>query len=71
MNMVGTHWLCVTRYRSIARSASSGSNRSITTTVEPNRWKVRQYRSGAAWYSGAGDRYTDSSSGWNRNETSW
>ena len=57
--MVGTHWLCVTRYRSMSRSASSASKRSITTTVAPDRWQAdARRRSGAAWYSGAGDRYT-------------
>ena len=56
MNIVGTHWLCVTRCARSARSASSGSKRSITTTVPPKRCTVMQKRSGAAWYSGAGDR---------------
>src|SRR5690606_21104475 len=71
MNMVGTHWLWVTPYFSIAASAASGSNFSITTTVAPKRCMVRQYRNGAAWYSGAGDRYTESASGWNSSESSW
>ena len=43
----------------MAASAPSASNRSMTTTVHPSRWAPRQKRSGAAWYSGAGDRYTD------------
>ena len=61
-NIVGTHWLCVTWYRSIRASACSASNRSMTTTVPPMRWMPRQNPSGAEWYSGAGDRYTESSS---------
>ena len=35
-----------------------GSNFSITTTVAPSRCIDIEYTSGAAWYSGAGDRYT-------------
>ncbi len=58
MNMVGTHWLWVTPYRSMSSSAWAASKCSITTTVAPTRWKAMQKRSGAAWYSGAGDRYT-------------
>ena len=34
-NIVGTHWLCVTRYRSIAQSASRRRTGSISTTVPP------------------------------------
>jgi hypothetical protein len=30
----------------------------MTTTVPPSWWTPMQKRSGAAWYSGAGDRYT-------------
>ncbi len=56
MNMVGTHWLWVTLYFSMAARASSGSKRSIMITVPPTEFVTPQYRSGAAWYSGAGDR---------------
>jgi hypothetical protein len=35
VNIVGTHWLWVTRYASIERSASRASKVSITTTVAP------------------------------------
>ena len=55
-NMVGTNWACVTRCFSIRASASTGSNRSITTTVAPSRWAPIDHASGAAWYSGAGHR---------------
>jgi hypothetical protein len=34
-NMVGTHWLCVMRWRSMLASASAASKRSIITTVPP------------------------------------
>ena len=37
-----------------ARDAAS--KRSITTHVPPNRWTAMLKRSGAAWYSGAGER---------------
>lgn len=47
-NIVGTHWLCVTRCRSISASASAASNRSITITVPPTELIVPQKRSGAA-----------------------
>ena len=33
----------------------------MTTTVPPVTWVPMQNRNGAAWYSGAGDRYRDSS----------
>ena len=55
-NIVGTHWLCVTRYFSIAASASSASKRSITIAVPPMRFTKMQNCSGAEWYSGAGER---------------
>jgi hypothetical protein len=58
MNMVGTHWLCVTPKRSITLRASAGSKCSITTAVPPSRWTAMVKRSGAEWYSGAGERYT-------------
>ncbi len=56
MNMVGTHWLWVTLYVSMARSASTGSNFSMITTVPPRRWTGVTNARGAAWYMGAGDR---------------
>ena len=49
MNMVGTHWLWVTRWRSMSARASAGSKCSMTTTVAPTRWNAMQKRSGAAW----------------------
>ncbi len=61
-NIVGTHWLCVIRCRSIAASAASGSNAGMTTTVPPNACTNPPNRNGAAWYSGAGHRYTVSRS---------
>ena len=39
----------------------SASKRSITTTVPPRRCTVVDQPAGAAWYSGAGLRYTESS----------
>jgi hypothetical protein len=48
-NIVGTHWLNVTRCRSISRRASSASKCSITMQVPPRRWTARLKRSGAAW----------------------
>ncbi len=42
MNMVGTHWLWVTRYFSMAARAASGSNRSIMTTVPPTELVIPQ-----------------------------
>jgi len=52
-NIVGTHWLCVTRKRSIAASAAAASNFSINTTVPPKNCVAIEKVSGAAWYSGA------------------
>ena len=48
-NIVGTHWLWVTRSRSISASASVGSKRSMTTTVPPTLWTAMATRKGAAW----------------------
>jgi hypothetical protein len=48
MNIVGTHWLWVTRCRSIALSASSGSNRDIITTVPPSWWTACRNAKGPA-----------------------
>jgi hypothetical protein len=48
-NMVGTHWLTVTRWRSISARASSASNRSMTTTLAPMRIMAMEQRRGAAW----------------------
>ncbi|PAV67259.1 hypothetical protein WR25_10348 [Diploscapter pachys] len=45
---VGTNVACVTRYRSIRRSTSSASNRSMTITVPPNCCTAIAQRSGAA-----------------------
>ncbi len=55
-NIVGTHWLCVTRYCSMSSRARLASNFSIITTVPPSACTDAQKRSGAAWYIGAGDR---------------
>src|SRR3954471_885620 len=57
-NIVGTHWLWVTWYRSIAAMAASASKRSMMIAVAPIRFMATQNCSGAEWYSGAGDRYT-------------
>ena len=45
---VGTHWAVVTLCFSISRSASSGSKRSITTTVPPSACTAIDQPSGAA-----------------------
>lgn len=45
---VGTHWLQVTWYFSIAASAPSVSNFLSITTVPPILWTVIEKRSGAA-----------------------
>ena len=49
MNIVGTHWLWLTRYLSIAASASSASNLGITTAVPPSAVHSVQKMSGAEW----------------------
>ena len=49
MNMVGTNWTWVTRYRSIAFSVSSASNFGSRATVPPCRWVAIADTSGAAW----------------------
>ena len=54
--MVGTHCDSVTRWRSISASAWVGAKLSITTEVAPRRCIIIVKRSGAAWYSGAGER---------------
>lgn len=46
----------------MSRSDSSASKRSIRTIVPPTEVMVPQKRSGAAWYRGAGHRYTVSES---------
>jgi hypothetical protein len=48
-NIVGTHWLCVTPWRSIAARASSASKDGIITTVPPHACTMPENRSGAAW----------------------
>ena len=58
-NIVGTHWLWVTRYRSMAANAAPGSKRSMTTVVAPIRPICTRNVRGAEWYSGAVDRYTE------------
>ena len=55
---VGTSCVWVIRWRSMAASSSSGSKCSITTAVPPRRWVPTVQPAGAAWYSGAGLRYT-------------
>src|SRR5262245_17594044 len=57
-NIVGTTCVHVTRYRSIMARNSSASKCSMITDVPPRRCIVMLKRSGAEWYSGAGDRYT-------------
>jgi hypothetical protein len=56
MNIVGTICVWVMRWRSMSSRAASGLKRSMTTHVPPKRWTAMLKRSGAAWYSGAGDR---------------
>ncbi len=55
-NIVGTHWLWVAEYFSIACSALAGSNFSMMTNVPPIRWTGMEKAKGAAWYIGAGER---------------
>ena len=55
---VGTSCTWVTLWRSMAASRSSGSKCSITTAVPPRRCVPIVQPAGAAWYSGAGERYT-------------
>ena len=55
-NIVGTICVAVTPRSAITSSACSASKRSMTTTAAPSCWNARQKRSGAAWYSGAGER---------------
>ncbi len=55
-NIVGTSCVCVTACACTSLRYSSASKCSITTQVPPSRITVMQKRSGAAWYSGAGDR---------------
>ena len=54
--MVGTTWVWVTEWRSTAARNSAASKRSMITAVEPMIWAAMVKRSGAPWYSGAGDR---------------
>src|SRR5207245_4238856 len=56
-NMVGTTWVWVTLCFSISRRYSSGSKCSMITDVPPMRITPMSTRSGAEWYTGAGDRY--------------
>src|SRR5580704_6980488 len=53
---VGTHCAVVTLKSWMQRRASSGSKRSISTTVPPIDCTAIDQPSGAAWYSGAGER---------------
>jgi hypothetical protein len=48
-NIVGTHWLCVARYRWMCSSAVRASNWRAITTVPPSEWMNMENRSGAAW----------------------
>ena len=48
-NIVGTNWAWVTRCSSMSRRQSSGSKRSMTTTVPPMRCTVMDHTSGAEW----------------------
>ena len=57
-NIVGTTCVCVMRCSGTRRRNSAASKCSITTTVPPRRITAIAKRSGAAWYSGPGDRYT-------------
>ena len=49
VNMVGTHWLWVTRWSSMACSACTGSKRRSITTVPPSACTAWQKPMGAEW----------------------
>jgi hypothetical protein len=55
-NIVGTTCVWVTRWCPISRRKVSASKCSMMTHVPPHRSTPMLKRSGAAWYSGAGDR---------------
>ena len=57
-SIVGTSCTIVTRWAATAASTSSASKCVSTTTSPPMRNVPSDQPSGAAWYSGAGDRYT-------------
>jgi hypothetical protein len=63
LNWVGTMWLYVTRCRSMSRSISSASNRSMSTAVCPSWIASVAKFSTAVWYSGEQHRCTWSSNG--------
>ena len=56
VNIAGTNWPWVTRWRSMASKAPSGSNFSITTVGMPAACTLIDHTDGAVWYSGAGLR---------------
>src|SRR5215211_2968949 len=56
LNIVGTTWLWVMRWRSTRARYCSGSKRSMITLVPPSRIVADTEACGAEWYSGAGDR---------------
>ncbi len=62
-NWVGTACVCVTRCRSMSRSDSSGSQRSISTTGWPSWIEIVAKLSTAVWYSGEPHRCTWPSNG--------
>ena len=47
VNITGTNWPCVTRWRWIASRQPSASNLSITTVVMPAPWIVIDHTEGA------------------------
>ena len=55
---VGTSCTWVMRWRSMAASSSSGSNRSMHDRGAAEALRAVVQPAGAAWYSGAGQRYT-------------
>ncbi len=57
-NWVGTACVCVTRCRSISRSASAESQPSISTTGWPSWIEIVAKLSTAVWYSGEPHRWT-------------
>ena len=56
LNIVGTTWLWVMRWRSTSARYCSGSKRSMITDVPPRRIVADTEACGAEWYRGAGDR---------------
>jgi hypothetical protein len=56
VNIAGTNWPCVTRWRWMTSRQPSASNFSMTTVVMPPACALIDHTDGAVWYSGAGLR---------------